>query len=200
MICKCSQCDKSAILKIQNNPLCVDCYSKFEQANSLRYAQLAALHNQTLDDIDDIAGLPVTSGRLKIPKPITVNTGQTTYNNIQVDNSVIGTINTGNIEKLDVMMSVMRNGNNQELANALQQLTQAIIDSSDLKSSDKDSAIEWLSYLSSQALTQETDRQSTIIRAAISTLEQILSKAGSVASIWSAIKPFEVPTFIQTTI
>lgn len=187
---KCSQCATPAILQMGNNRLCVDCYSKFQQANSLQYIQLASLYNQALDHIDEVAGLPVTGGRLNIPKPITLNTGRTVYNNIRVNNSVIGTINTGNIKKLDVMMSVMRSEGNQELANLLQQLTQAILDSADLKSSDKESAIEWLSFLSNQVLIEETERQPRIIKTAISTLEKIVSNVGSIASIWSAAKPF----------
>ena len=187
---KCSQCDTPAILQVGNHLLCVDCYSKFQQASSLQYSQLASLYNQTLDHIDEVVGLPVTGGRLKIPSPITLNTGKTIYNNIRVDNSVVGSINTGNIKKLDVMMSVMRSGNNQELANLLQQLTQAILDTPDLNSSDKDSAIEWLSFLSDQVLTKQTERQPRIIKTAISTLGKIVSNVGSIASIWSAAKPF----------
>ncbi len=186
---KCSQCDTPAIVEMGGNPLCVNCYSKFEQASHLRYAQLAALANQAADDIDDIVGLGRTGGRLRIPTPTTINTGQTTYNNIRVDNSVVGAINTGNINKLDIMMSAMQSKNNQELANALKKLTQAILDEPNLEPSDKDSALEWLLFLSKQALTQETERQPTIGKAAISTLEKILSNTGSIASVWSAVKP-----------
>ena len=168
----------------------MDCYSKFVQINHLQFSQLASLYNQALDDVDDIFGLPVTSGRLRIPSPPpTINTGQTTYNNIRVDNSVVGAINTGNIKQLDIMMSAMKGENNQELADVLQKLIQAILDTPDLKPSDKDSALEWLSFLSKEALTQETKRQSTIGKAAIATLEKILSNTGSIASIWSVVKP-----------
>ena len=187
---RCTQCDKPAIVKVNGHPLCVDCNLKLEQATSLRHTQLASLYNQALDRMDSIVGLPVTGGRMHIPTPTTINAGQTIYNNIRVDNSVVGAINTGNIEKLDVMMSVMRDANNQELADALQQLTQAILDTPDLQPNDKDFALEWLSFLSNQALMQETERQPAIGKTAIAALERILSNTGSVASIWSAVKPF----------
>jgi hypothetical protein len=176
-------------VKVNGHPLCVDCNLKLEQATSLRHTQLALLYNQALDRMDSIVGLPVTGRRMHIPTPTTINAGQTTYNNIRVDNSVVGAINTGNIKQLDVMMSVMRSGNNQELADALQKLTQAILDIPHLKPSDKNSALEWLSFLSNQALTQETERQPTIGKVAIAALERILSNIGSIASIWSAVKP-----------
>ena len=187
---KCSQCDKPAMWQIEDNYLCLDCYSKFVQINHLQLSQLASLANQAVDNMENIAGLPsgFLGGRLRITSPPpTINTSQT--NNIRVDNSVVGAINTGNIKKLDIMMNTMRGENNQELADALQKLTQAILDTTDLEQSDKNSALEWLSFLSKEALTQETGRQPTIGKAAISTLEKILSNTGSIASIWSAVKP-----------
>ena len=185
---KCSQCDTPAM---KNNSLCVDCHFKLQQARTLEYARLAAPANQAVDDMENIAGLRPGSlgGRLPIPKPTTINAGQTTYNNIHVDNSVVGAINTGNIKKLDILLSAMRSNNNQELAHVLEALTHVILDTPDLRLSDKDSALEWLSFLSNQSLTQETERQSTIGKTAISTLEKILSNTGSIASIWSAAKP-----------
>ena len=144
--------------------------------------------------MENIAGLPSGSlgGRLQIPSlSPTINTqyGSTTYNNIRVDNSIVGSINTGNIKKLDIMMSAIREGNNCELANALQNLTQAILNATNLKQSDKNSALECLSFLSEEAFTPEKERRPTMGRVAISTLEQILSNVGSIASVWSAAKP-----------
>ena len=85
--------------------------------------------------------------------PTIINTGQTTYNNIRVNDSIVGTINTGNVGKLDSRVSAMRGENRQELADAIQQLTQSIVDAPDLKSNDKNSALEYLTFLSDQALT-----------------------------------------------
>ena len=187
---KCSQCDTSAVWDIKGTYLCVNCYSKLQEANYLRHIQLASICNQLLDDIDDIAGLPRTGGRYQIPTRTTINAGQTTYNNIQVKDSIVGTINTGNVKKLDSSVSAMRSENRQELADAIQQLTQAILNAPDLEPSDKDSVLECLSFLSDQALTPETERQSTVGKTIISTLEKILANTGSIASIWSVVKPF----------
>ena len=186
---KCSQCDTSAVWNIKGTYLCVNCYLKFQEANYLQYIQLASTYNELLDHMDGIAGLPRTGGRFQIPTPTTINTGQTTYNNIQVKDSIIGTINTGNVKKLDSSVSAMRCENRQELADAIQQLTQTILNAPDLEPSDKDSALECLSFLSDQALTPEMERQPTVGKTIISTLEKILANTGSVASIWSVVKP-----------
>lgn len=193
---KCSQCDTPAILKMKGTYLCINCYSKLQEAIYFRHIQLASICNQLLDDMDDIAGLPRTGGRYQIPTPTTIKAGQTTFNNIRVNDRIVGTINTGNVQKLDSRVSAMRGENRQELANAIQQLTQVILNTPDLQPSDKDSALECLSFLSHQALTPETERQSTVGRTIVSALEKILANTGSIASIWSVVKPLFDSLFI----
>ena len=189
---KCSQCRTPAVVDLGGNYLCVNCYSKAQQAHYLGHVQLASAINQIIGDMENIAGLPYGSlgQRFQIPMPTTINAGQSTFNNIRVDNSVVGTINTGYIKKLDSMLNAMKDNNDTHLAQALQTLTQAIIDTSDLKPDGKNSALECLSFLSNQSLTQKENRQSTIGRTVISTLDRMLSNTGSLASIWSATKPY----------
>lgn len=116
---KCSQCRTPAVNEVGGHYLCVSCYSKLQHAEYLEFAQDAALMNQALQDIENTVGLPGFLGRVEIPTPTTINTGQSTFNNIRVDNSVVGTINTRNVKRLDSMLNAMRNNNNQHLAQAL---------------------------------------------------------------------------------
>ena len=186
---KCNQCKTPAVWSVGDTYLCLDCYAKFQQANYQQHVMLASTINMLLDDMDDMVGLPREGGRFKIPTPTTINAGQNTFNNIRVSDSVVGTINTGNVEKLDSRVSAMQGEKRHKLANAIQQLTQAILNASDLKPSDKDSALECLSFLSDQALTPEKDRQTTVGKTIISKLQQLLSNTGSIASLWSAAEP-----------
>ena len=186
---KCSQCKKPAILEIADNYLCVDCYSKFQQANYLDWVIEASMLNYQIEELEHTIGFGYKKGRIRIPMPNTIKTGDFMYHNIRVDNSVVGNINTGHIGKLDVNMHAMRTENKQELADVLQQLTQAILDANDIKTADKNSALEWLSFLSNQALTPKSELQPTMGQAAISALAKLLANAGSVASIWSVTEP-----------
>ena len=186
---KCSQCRKIAILEIADNYLCVDCYAKFQQANYLDWVIEASILNYQIEELERSIGFGYKKGRIHIPMPNTIKTGDFMYHNIRVDNSIVGSINTGNIGKLDVSMHAMRAENKQELANVLQQLTQSILDANDIKTEDKNSAFEWLSFLSNQILTPKPEQQPAIGKAAISALEKILTNTGSLASIWSAAEP-----------
>lgn len=187
---KCNQCQTPAVWNVNGICLCVDCYAKLQQANYQNHVMLASTINMLLDDMDDMIGLPRSGGRFKIPTPTTINAGQTTYNNIRVNDSVVGTINTGNVEKLDSRVSAMQGENRHELADAIQRLTEAILNASDLKPCDKDSALECLSFLADQALTPEMERQPIVGKTIISKLEQILTNTGSIASIWSQVEPY----------
>lgn len=190
---RCSQCDNRAMWQVEDNPLCLSCYSQFVETITNQMRVLASVGNQTVDNMEAIMGLPPGSlgGRLHIPPaPPAINTGSNTYSNIQVDNSVVGSINTGSIKKLDIMMSAMQGRDNQELADVFKNLTQAILDATDLEQSNKDSALECLSFLSEEACTPEMSRRLTMGKAAISKLEQILSNVGSIASVWSVAKPW----------
>ncbi len=171
---RCNQCNTPAVYDVAGTLLCINCYAKLQQANYLQFAQLASTYNALLDNVDATVGLPVTCGRLQVPTPTTINAGQTTFHNIRVNNSVVGSINTGNVEKLDVRVSAMRAENRSDLADAVQKLTQTIVDTSDLIPNDKDSALECLSFLSDQALTPEPERKRTVGKTIISTLENIL--------------------------
>ena len=186
---KCNQCKKPAILEIADNYLCVDCYSKFQQANYLEWVIEASMLNYENEELEHSIGLGYKKGRIHIPMPNTIKTGDFMYHNIRVDNSVVGAINTGNVGKLDVNMHTMRAENKQELADVLQQLTQAILDDNDIKTEDKNSALEWLSFLSDQVLTPKSGQQPTMGKAAISALEKISANTGSLASIWSIAEP-----------
>lgn len=197
---RCSQCSNRAMYQVEGNFLCLRCYSQFIETHTKQIRVSASLANRAIDDMEAIVGLPHGSlgGRIHIPPSSpTINTGQTTYNNIQVDKSVVGSINTGSIRELDIMIGAMQEEDNQELASVFQDLTHAILEAkeADLEQSDKDSALEFLSFLSEEAFTPETDRRSKIGKAAISKLEQILSNVGSIASVWSAAKPYLDPLF-----
>ena len=107
---KCYQCSKSALFlagEKQNIPLCLDCYEKFQ--NILEAQRIAFMQevNYLADMIDMSSGLYGFTPRYKIPPPI-VNQRQITMNNIKVDRSVIGVINTGRVEQIDVAIDYIK--------------------------------------------------------------------------------------------
>ena len=96
---KCSQCPNNAMYQFDKHPLCLDCYTKVMQVQNQKLTHLAGEINYLSDFIDETVGIP-TYARMPKPKPV-VDGKKITHNHINVDRSVIGTINTGTINSLN---------------------------------------------------------------------------------------------------
>ena len=105
---KCYQCFKPAMYQVNNQkiPLCLDCYFKFSQINQREIENNERLINFSFDQMDSIVGFG-TSGPKFPPRPQPVYISGVKMNNISVNNSVVGTINTGSIETVDQSISAL---------------------------------------------------------------------------------------------
>jgi hypothetical protein len=116
----CTQCDKPAIRKIHGHPLCLDCSYKVEMMEYMRFAKLASQQNALLDYADAITGVSGGFGRMHIPPPPRpLQNGPTVFNNIRVENSTVGVINTGEVQSIDSVVSSARTAGDEQLAAAL---------------------------------------------------------------------------------
>jgi hypothetical protein len=100
--------------------LCFDCNLRHQNATAQQLQLLMQLQQSTRDDMDEMLGL--TRRR---PAPVVVQRGPMTYNNINVNNSVVGAINTGNVQSIDVAIEKVKlQGSPRavELAKALKEL------------------------------------------------------------------------------
>ncbi len=186
---KCGQCGKPAFYKYDNGAhLCVDCDLKVQQAEQMRFAQTASRLNQLAEQMEMTTGLYGVVPRLEIPQP-TIHMGHTVHN-IKVDNSVIGSINTGQIRDLNVALDHVQNAGSPDLANVLQKLTEAVLASSDLPTEKKTEAVEHLSHLAKQAALPKDQRQTAIGRTVLDGFERIINVSSGVLTIWNIAKPF----------
>lgn len=90
----CSQGDgRLSICTVDDVPLCVACYHQLEVAQTLALRAAAIGLNLAAAEMDYATGLPNLSPRMQLPE---IPRGPVILNNIRVDNSVVGSINTGN--------------------------------------------------------------------------------------------------------
>jgi hypothetical protein len=184
----CGQCGRPAFYKYDNGAhLCVDCDLKVQQAEQIKFAQTASMLNHLADQMEMTTGLYGVVPRLEIPRP-TIQMGQTVHN-IKVDNSVIGSINTGQIRDLNVALDHVQNAGAPDLASALQQLTEAVLASSDLPTEEKTEAVEHLSHLAKQAALPKDQRQTAIGRTVVDGFERIINASSGLLTIWNIVKP-----------
>lgn len=183
----CNQCGKPAIYQLEGHPLCLGCYERHQRLLMDEQVQNAAMINYLKDSMQYsvFGGVPP---RIEIPKP-TIQVGRMTNNNIRVDNSVVGVINTGEVDKIQVTLENIRAGGNADVADALKRLTEAVLASRALPDADKKGAVEHVSYLADQAARPPDQRQRATSKSVIEGLERSLSVAADVYHVWKAVAP-----------
>ncbi len=188
---KCGQCERKAMFQVEGDHLlCLHCWIAWQRALREGMAEKARVINYLTEQMEMTAGLPGLLPRLQVPEPApSIYTGAMTFNNIRVSDSVVGVINTGQVQQLDVALDVIRDAGQPNLAEALRNLSQAVVDARDLDPAQKDEAIEHLTFLAEQAVLPQDQRQRSVGRTVLRALERLLNAAASVMTLWQQAQP-----------
>ncbi len=181
----CHQCGKPAIVGVGPSGklrLCLDCYLKLQQALSTQQAHLASMINYLTAEMEVMTGMPGLFPRMQLPHPV-IHTGHT-FHNINIDHSVIGAINTGVVENLDVAMTDIRTGGDEQLADALRRMTEAVIQSTDLATEQKNEALDYLAFIAQQAARPKEQRSVGALKTNIAAFERIIQTSAALLALW----------------
>jgi len=96
---KCQQCGKQAMITYEDGKiaLCLDCNLKFQQAQEMIIRRNAEMINFLTGQIEASFGFLGMFPRYQITTPI-YQQGDMTLNNINIKDSNVGAINTGNVK------------------------------------------------------------------------------------------------------
>lgn len=155
----------------QKIPLCLDCYFKFSHIQQQEIENNERMLNYLSDQISASVGLPSLGPKFP-PRPQPVVVAGAKLHNIHVNNSVVGTINTGSIGTVDQSISALVQSGEPALAQAIKALSEAILQSGDLTRNQKNELIESLSVISKEVVTPKDARQNTV---ALSLLEKAMN-------------------------
>jgi hypothetical protein len=190
---KCSQCGNAeAIYKMGEHLLCLNCTQKIKQMNHMDLVANMQMVNFLSGHMDSMVGLCGISPKFQIPEaPPTINQqGDITLNNINVEKSVIGSINTGNIGQIEVALSNIRNGGDDELAKNIKEFTEAVLASTEITIEMKNEIIEQLSFLSGQATVPKESQKGSIIKPILSTIGKGIQHIPSLLTLFEKLGPF----------
>ncbi len=182
----CGQCGKPAIGQAGGVPLCVDCYYRLAVAQTLQLRNAAIGANAAAQQLDFVTGLRNFTPRMQVPD---VPPAPFTLNNIRVDRSTVSAINTGEVSKIDVSITVLKQAGNKDVSEALKSLTQAIVDASEMSNESKSQTLDQVAYLSEQAAAAATDRKPGMIKAACAALTQMATTTTALATAWKTAEP-----------
>ncbi|MGO7297397.1 hypothetical protein ACC677_08640 [Rhizobium ruizarguesonis] len=183
---RCSQCGKPPVWQIGALPLCVDCYHKFTVSRTLDFRIAAIGMNYAAEEMDHLVPFGGQSPRIQVPD---IPRGPTILNNIKVDNSVVGSINTGNVESIDVNISYLRKAGGDEVSAALVELTEVIARATDIDDGQKQALLDQVEFVSEQAVKGAEGRRPGMISAALSALDSTSKATASLSAIWSSVHP-----------
>ncbi|MBS7812291.1 hypothetical protein [Roseococcus pinisoli] len=182
----CSQCSKTSVVAINRTPLCVSCYYEFQVAHHLEFSRSAAKANNAaaLIDASSQYGLPTPQIQIPpLPRP------PMHLHNIKIDNSTVGVVNTGQVQSMDVNMTIMKQGGNAKLGQALAAFTEAILKSQQLQDQQRAEMVDQVSFLSDQAVAAAKDRKPGVIKATLTSLATAAGGLVSLSEAWDILRP-----------
>ncbi|MDV5165731.1 MAG: hypothetical protein R2568_03155 [Candidatus Scalindua sp.] len=115
--------------------------------------------------------------------------GDIIVDNIKVDSSIVGVLNTGSIQSVDASITNLKQGGNEQLAEALSTLTDSVIASSDLLDKTKDELIEILSYISSELTVPPEQIRKAIAKSVIKKFEDTINVSAKLTQLWTTWRP-----------
>lgn len=126
----CSQCQKTAVILFQGaHGLCVDCYYKFELARTLGLRIAAVGINLAGEQMDFASGFHGFTPRTAVPD---LPKGPPVFNNIKVDNCVVGAANTGTMQSIDLNLTVLSIAGQEKMREGLKAFTEAVVNEKSL--------------------------------------------------------------------
>jgi hypothetical protein len=135
----------------------------------------------------------------KFPQRQVVQLENMTLNNIKVDRSTIGVLNTGTIGTVDVAVTTLRQSGEPDAAEMFARLTEAVVKDPRLKPETKNQALEFLSILSTEATAPKERRRSLAMMALLERLSSLLSGAAAGAQLWNQYGPMLRRLFSSAT-
>lgn len=188
---KCYQCGNNSMFLVgpegQQVPLCLNCHLKYVQLLDKQNEMLERVVNYQTANMETIAGVPAFLPRY--PERKVIKTGDITLNNIKIDNSTIGVLNTGNIETIDMAVTSLRQTGNEEISKGITELSEAIIRNNEINDETKNQVIEILSVIATEATAPTEKRRKSIIKPLINELSTLISGISSLSQLWRNIQP-----------
>jgi hypothetical protein len=164
----------------------VQCFYTFQVARTLDFRIHAILFNHASAEMDYITGIGPISPQMQVPD---IPQGPKILNNIKVDNSVVGAINTGTVQKIDVAVSVLKDAGSKDISEALTLLAQAIANAAELDAAQKNETLEQISFVAAQAAAAAPDRKPALVLPILSAIGKVAGVAGSALEAWNHAFP-----------
>jgi hypothetical protein len=163
--------------------ICLECMDRFQ------LEQTAARIHFLLGKVESIAGVPYGGIGPHVQIPRVPDRQPITFNNIRVDRSVVGAINTDQAQAIEAALSHAKQSGDPVFSELFQELAQAVLDNSELDQAKRKAIIEQLSFLISQLLAKPQQKRPAIVGAVLKSVTEALSAFSSLVTLWEKLQP-----------
>lgn len=185
---KCSQCDREAIGAMNNGQgavVCIEHYALFQNTIHRNIDVLRDMRQDHEDNINSMFGIPP---RPRKPAPV-IHQGNNVFNQLKIDNSNIRVVNMGTIDSLNATISYIQETGSVELAKQIKTFAEAISASAEISKEQQKEIMEQLSFLGTQIRTAPENRNQSVAKTVLKSIEPVISTAASLATLWQVLGP-----------
>lgn len=151
--------------------------------------------NYALTEMEDASGMPRGFfGRYQTTpsKPATI-VGEFTLNNIKIEKSAIGLINTGSIggsvENIDATLDIKSNDPSiQSFKIALRNLTEAVLKSTEVSNEQKEAILELMSAIADEIRKPKDKQRFTVVKTLLKNAQELVGGISALHTIWTTLQ------------
>jgi hypothetical protein len=108
------------------------------------------------------------------------------YNNIHINQSSVGILNTGDLAKIDAVITLTKGTDVELIGKEIENLTQVIIDASDVQGNDKKEIIDLVQSLAEQI---QSSRKRSVLVSLLYGLEARIQTVSAAIPIYEKLRP-----------
>jgi hypothetical protein len=145
----------------------------------------AAMTNQALDDMDAMVGFGRSGGRIPVAAIAQAFRRGSVYNSINVNNSQVGLINTGDLAKIDAAITLTAGSDADAVGRDLKALAEAIIEAKNIEAETKKELIELLQGISEQVVS---GRKKSVVGSLLKAVEERAKGLNAIVQLVSSLR------------
>jgi hypothetical protein len=184
---QCSQCTRPAFWAVGEStenahPLCLSCLAVFEQIQTVKFLKSAAMMNNAAEQMDYIAPFGPIYKPIPVAEIARAMTKSSTFNNINISNSKVGVVNTGDLARINATIEITKGKPTEEFGSKLKALIEAIANAPEGDEATKKALTELTKTIADQVLVERSP-SSTVIE---TLFERLVSMSTGLTTILGA--------------
>jgi hypothetical protein len=182
----CTQCGRPAFYNVGDaenpHPLCLSCWTVAEQVQMMKWLRSAAMYNDAGHQFDMLAPFGAMHKPLPVAEIARAMTKANTYHNINISNSTVGVVNTGDLAQISAMIEITKGKPTETFGVKLKELIESIANEKGGDEAIKKALAELTKSIGDQVLV-ERKPSSAVVEALF---EKLVSMSSGLTTILGA--------------